>query len=157
MASDNLPEPTRADMHRAFAIAAHQFPEWEKGTNAKLNFLSGEVVELLVALGVGLVAVDKQIGAVESLVKRVSAWYKWLKAHSTGNPNRAEPPTSSGRERLLVMLFDLYLTERRAAPIERLAALSGLAPAECELLVQELFKLGLVQQATGGAWRFRRR
>jgi hypothetical protein len=157
MTNDDSPAPDRDEIHRAFAMAAHHFPEWEQGSTAKLDFMSGEVVELLVALGAALVVVDKQIGAVEALVKRARAWYKWLRERSTGAQKRAEPPTTSGRERLLVILFDLYLTERKAAPLERLSALSGLTAAECAALLQDLLNLGLVQQASAGGWRFRRR
>lgn len=141
-----------AGIHRVFAGSTHYFPEWEEGSRAKSDFMAGELVDILVALGAALIALDKHLSAGESMLKRVRSWYEWLKNRSE---KPVEPPSSSRRERMLLVLFDAYLATRKPTSVERLRIQSGLTDEECTAALAELKQMGLARESPNG-WMFKR-
>lgn len=94
------------------------------------------------------------------IIKRMNGLYKWVRSRSRGaaaNQEVSATPTTTERERLLVLLFDDYLKTRQPVDGARLAALSGVSPASCANHLSELSKLGLVHRLDDDKWLFKSR
>ena len=151
MPADGRPEMLA--LRRELALRSHEFPEWEKLSNSEQAFSGGEIVVLLAGLAATLVEFDKTLTATESILRRLRGLYGWVR----GNAAQASEDSASlgEREKILVLLFDAYITERQPMSAERLASLGGMSAQRCTEHLAALKAMGLVTLAPGEAWFYR--
>jgi len=142
---------TARDLVPHLALASHRFPDWEAGIEGERGFGPDELLERLAELGEILGGIASALGSADVIVDHMQELYLWVRGKS--RPKAA--PEFTARERILVLLFDAYVTEGGARTIPQLAARTGVGPDAVKAHLGDLRRMHVVETLPGGGWGYR--
>jgi hypothetical protein len=142
---------TAKDLVPDLVLASHQFPDWEAGMEGEHGFGPAELIEHLSRLGEILGEFTGALGSAAAIIKHMQQLYLWVRGATAPKAT----PDFTGRERILVLLFDAYVTEGGGRTIPQLAARSGVSPGDVKAHLANFERMHLVDTLPDGGWCYR--
>jgi len=94
--------------------------DWIREDPETEHFSGFEIIAAVLAFAAALATIDKGLESVDSLIERVKRLYRYVR-HDQEKAEVEESPGLTEGERILAMVFDAYLDNRKGLSTEELA------------------------------------
>lgn len=143
---------TAKDLVRDLSLASHEFPDWEAGVEGEYGFGPTELVEHLSRLGEALGGLAGALENAAAIIQHMRQLYLWVRDNKADDK---AAPQFTERERILILLFDAYVTQRATRTIPQLAIRSGVELDDAKAHLADLRRMHVVDKLPAGGWCYR--
>jgi len=119
--------------------------DWIREDPETEHFSGFEIIAAVLAFAAALATIDKGLESVDSLIERVKRLYRYVR-HDQEKAEVEESPGLTEGERILAMVFDAYLDNRKGLSTEELAGRCGVSAENASEILNQFEAMRIVRK-----------